>query len=216
MDRTIDPLVSTDWLEACLDGVAEPGLVVVDIREPRLYDAGHIPGSILIPFSPMSDWAVSDDDLLMELPPDEDLCRLLDDHGITSSSAVVLVGTVEPAPAPPYALSDAPRVAATLFHVGVANVAILEGGYPKWQAERRPSTSGVPTGDDAPAAGGAGMGHSDCSELGAAGIFVSTHYVKDRLGPAVLIDGRIPPILGVTLAPRRSGRAHPTVGRSAP
>ena len=75
-------------------------LVIIDIREPRLYEASHIPGSISIPFSPMSDWAVSDDELLMELPPDEDLFGLLGDWGIGPDSTVVLVGTVEPRPRP--------------------------------------------------------------------------------------------------------------------
>ena len=70
-------MVSGAWLEARLGETADVELTIIDIREPRLYEAGHIPGSISIPFSPMSDWAVSDDELLMELPPDDDLFALL-------------------------------------------------------------------------------------------------------------------------------------------
>jgi thiosulfate/3-mercaptopyruvate sulfurtransferase len=191
MVRTIDPLVSTEWLEARLPGSAgggtgEPsGLVLIDIREPHLFEAGHIPGSISVPFSPVSDWATSDDELLMELPPDEELLRLIEDHGLSAGYQVVLIGTLEPPPAPPYALSDAPRVAATLFYAGVQDVAILEGGYPKWAAERRATATGAASAPSGPA------GASYRGPL-AKDMFVSTDYVEKHLRSAVLLDGRDP------------------------
>ena len=177
------------------------GLVIVDIREPRLYEAGHIPGSISIPFSPMSDWAVSDDELLMELPPDEDLFALLGDWGIGPDSTVVLVGTVEPRPAPPYALSDAPRVAATLFHAGVADV-------------------GDPGRRLSPVGGGRKAGHDARSQpsaprryTGAADqeMFVSTEYVKAHLGRsrARRWPGRRPVLRRHSLPLRGGRRPHP-------
>ncbi len=219
MARTIEPLVSTAWLEAHLGDTAPTegsapgatgpdagGLVIVDIREPRLYEAGHIPGSISIPFSPMSDWAVSDDELLMELPPDEDLFRLLGDWGIGLDSTVVLVGTVEPGPAPPYALSDAPRVAATLFYAGVADVGILDGGYPRWAAEGRPATIEVPVVVSRRYAG------SPDKEM-----FVSTEYVKAHVGDAVLVDGRdADQYFGVTSCPFAGVGGHIPTARSLP
>jgi thiosulfate/3-mercaptopyruvate sulfurtransferase len=219
MVRTIDPLVSTAWLQAHLcdaaaaagsargaTGPGAGGLVIIDIREPRLYAAGHVPGSISIPFSPMSDWAVSDDDLLMELPPDEDLFRLLGDWGIGPDSTVVLVGTVEPRPAPPYALSDAPRVAATLFHAGVADVGILDGGYPRWAAEGSPVTSEVSAAPSRRFAGAV-----------AEKTFVSTEYVKAHLGEAVLVDGReADQYFGVTPCPFAGVGGHIPTARSLP
>jgi thiosulfate/3-mercaptopyruvate sulfurtransferase len=181
-------------------------LVIVDIREPRLYEAGHVPGSLSIPFSPMSDWALSDDDLLMELPPDEDLFRLLGDWGIRPDSAVVLIGTIEPPPAPPYALSDAPRVAATLFHAGVWDVAILDGGYPRWSAEGRPSAIAVPAVTPGLYAG------RPANE-----IFVSTEYVKAHLGRVVLLDGRdADQFFGVTACPFAGVGGHIPTARSLP
>jgi len=219
MARTIEPLVSAAWLEAHLgdtapaagsapgaSGSGAGGLVIVDIREPRLYEAGHVPGSISIPFGPMSDWAVSDDELLMELPPDGDLFRLLGDWGLAPDSAVVLVGTVEPGPAPPYALSDAPRVAATLFQAGVTDVGILNGGYPQWAREGRPATS------DAPAVVPhryAGSADKD--------MFVSTEYVKAHLGDALLVDGRdADEYFGVTPCPFAGVGGHIPTARSLP
>lgn len=219
MARTIEPLVSAAWLEAYLDGSASAagsapgatgpsagGVVIVDIREPRLYEAGHIRGSISIPFSPMSDWAVSDDELLMELPPDEDLFRLVSDWGIGPDSAVVLVGTVELRPAPPYALSDAPRVAATLFYAGVMDVGILDGGYPRWAAEGRPAASAVPAVVPRHYAGSADKE-----------MFVSTEYVKAHLGQAVLVDGRdADQYFGVTPCPFAGVGGHIPTARSLP
>jgi thiosulfate/3-mercaptopyruvate sulfurtransferase len=216
MNRSIDPLVSTDWLAAHLGGGEEPDLVVIDIREPRFYEAGHIRGSISIPFSPMSDWAVSDDELLMELPPDEDLFRLLTEWGIAQSSTVVLVGTVEPPPAPPYAVSDAPRVAATLFYAGIADVAILEGGYPKWQAEGRPSTPEIPA-RRVPGSEKTGQANADVRGPVATEMFVSTEYVKAHLGRAVLIDGRDPDqYFGVNPCPFAGVGGHIPTARLLP
>jgi thiosulfate/3-mercaptopyruvate sulfurtransferase len=211
--RTIEPLVSTAWLHARLaedpaagDLSAAGDLTVVDLREPHLYAAGHIPGSVSIPFSPMSDWAVSDDELLMELPPDDDLLELLGAWDIGPDSAVVLVGTVEPPPAPPYSLSDAPRVAATLFYAGVMNAAVLDGGYPRWAAECRSATTAVPVVVSRPWQGAV-----------ASGMFVSTEYVKDHIGTAVLVDGRDPDqYFGVVPCPFAGVGGHIPTARSLP
>jgi thiosulfate/3-mercaptopyruvate sulfurtransferase len=209
MARTIEPLVSAAWLEAHLgDTRASRGarMVVVDIREPHLYEAGHIPGSVSIPFSPMSDWAISDDELLMELPRDTDLLGLLGRWGIGSDSTVVLVGTLEPPPAPPYALSDAPRVAATLFYAGVADVAILNGGFPRWVAEGRPVAAAVPVVTLREHAGPVDKE-----------MFVSTEYVKAHLGEALLLDGRdTDQYFGVTPCPFAGVGGHIATARSLP
>lgn len=203
MDRTIDPLVSTEWLEA---RTHDSGLVVVDIREPHLYAAGHIPGSISIPFSPVSEWATSSDELLLELPPVEDLFASLSGHGIAQDSQVLLVGTVEPPPAPPYALSDAPRVAATLFYAGTPDVAILDGGYPKWVRESRPVTTEVPA-----------VVPSVYSAAVAPDMFVSTDYVRARINQVVLLDGRDPDqFFGVNPCPFAGVGGHIPTARSFP
>jgi thiosulfate/3-mercaptopyruvate sulfurtransferase len=215
MARTIEPLISTAWLEAHLgdklSAAVAPApsagaLLIVDIRETRLYEAGHIPGSVSIPFSPMSDWALSDDELLMELPPDEDLFDLLGRWGIGPDSTVVLVGTVEPGPAPRYALADAPRVAATLAHAGVANVGILDGGFPRWASEGRPVTLEVPAAAPRPFLGAAD------NEM-----FVTTDYVRAHLGRAALVDGRdADQYFGVTACPFAGVGGHIPTAQSLP
>ena len=45
--RTIDPIVSTEWLAANSNS---PKLVILDVRSPDEYKAGHIAGSISAPF----------------------------------------------------------------------------------------------------------------------------------------------------------------------
>ncbi len=209
--RTIQPVVSSAWLEA-RSGITDPAAcgaarpVIVDLREPHLYAGGHIPGSISIPFSPMSDWAVSDDELLMELPPAEDLFAVAGAWGITPDSTVVLVGTLEPAPAPPYALADAPRVAATLLYLGVRDVAVLDGGFPRWAAEGRPVSTDVPAVTPSPWTGPV-----------AADMFVSTEYVKARLGRARLLDGRdTDQFFGVAACPFAGVGGHIPTARSLP
>ncbi len=211
MTRTIQPVVSCAWLEAQLGApdaaagaVALP--VIVDLREPHLYDAGHVPGSISIPFSPMSDWAVSDDELLMELPSAEDLFAVAGAWGIGPDSTVVLVGTLEPPPAPAYALADAPRVAATLRYLGVHDVAVLDGGFPRWAAEGRPVSTDVPVVAPSPWAGPV-----------ATDMFVSTEYVKAHLGRVRLLDGRdADQFFGAAVCPFAGVGGHIPTARSLP
>jgi thiosulfate/3-mercaptopyruvate sulfurtransferase len=182
MERTIAPLVSTEWLAAQLAaaGPAAPRhLTIVDIREPHLYAAGHVPGSISIPFSPVSDWATSDDELMLELPDAAELSGVLGGVGLTSDSKVVIVGTLDTPPAPPYSLADATRVAFTLCWAGIKNAAVLDGAYPKWVREGRETTGEVPSVE--PRAYRAQL---------APDMVISTDYVEDHVGVSIILDGR--------------------------
>ncbi len=209
MTRTIDPLVSTEWLAARLratDAEAASRPAVIDIREPHHYAAGHIPGSISVPFSPVSDWATSDDELMLELPDADELFDVLGSCGLGADSRVVIVGTVEKPPAPPFALSDANRVAATLFWAGVKNGAVLDGAYPKWVAEGREITTEVPT--VTPVA---------YSNNVATDLVVSTEYVKEHIGKSVIVDGRDPDeYSGVKVDPFAGSVGHIPSARSLP
>ena len=75
--------------------------------------------------------------LWMEVPEEGALLTTIGNAGITGDSLVVVVGrTVDPFA--PYAVADAARVAITLQYAGVENVALLNGGYDKWAAEKKP------------------------------------------------------------------------------
>lgn len=176
--RSIDPFVSSSWLAANLE---RPGLVVLDLRSASDYAAGHIAKAVSVPFGPNSAWAKSSD-LTMERPSDEDLAALIGASGITADSSVVLVGG-RAATAPTYPLVDTTRVAATLIDAGLRDVAILQGGHAAWVEAGLP-TSTEPFNEEPVAyilpAGGS--------------VFVSTEYVEESVGTAVIADTRSPEV----------------------
>jgi|ADurb_Val_01_Slu_FD_contig_61_986267_length_2316_multi_3_in_0_out_0_1 thiosulfate/3-mercaptopyruvate sulfurtransferase len=126
--RDIAPFESTGWLEKNLKN---PKVVVVDVRKPEEYAAGHIPGAVNVFYG---SWAIKKGDLLNELPVDDDLRDVITSAGIEPSSWVVVTGKNAAVPD----RWDSTRVAFTLKYAGVENVAILDGGYDKWVAEKKP------------------------------------------------------------------------------
>jgi thiosulfate/3-mercaptopyruvate sulfurtransferase len=183
--RKIEPIVSTDWLSA---NRHLKNLVIIDIRSPDAYAAGHIPGSINEPFvtgfnpctGPTSNWIIGSKDCLwLELPDANDLMGTIGNLGITADSRVVIVTAPNPKEPPYFGLANATRVADTLIYAGVANVAILDGGYPKWAAEERPTNKEVPA--LSPVTYQAAVNEA---------MFVSINDVKKRLSDAIIIDAR--------------------------
>jgi thiosulfate/3-mercaptopyruvate sulfurtransferase len=202
--RSIAPLVSTEWLAARLDDSKAP--TIIDIRFAEEYAAGHIPRACSAPFSLVSGWAESDDKLTLEVPADDDLFGLIGGCGLTPASQVVVVGRLEGAGGPPYPLADAARVATTLVYAGVENVAILEGAHAKWAGEGRPLSVDVPRVEPV-----AFQGAPD------RGMWVSTEYVKQRLGSAIIVDSRDPDqYFGVSIDPFADMRGHIPNARSLP
>lgn len=210
MMRSLPPVVSTEWLAARLTAPGGPPAsgepVILDIRFAEEYEAGHIPGAVTAPFAIVSEWSDCTDDLLLELPPAVELFKALGDHGLTTDSTVVVVGRVEEPPAPPYPLADAVRVAVTLMWAGIEDVAVLAGGHAKWEAEGRPVTTCVPD-----------ITHTSYSAGVKDGMFVSTEYVKDRIGRVVLLDARDPDqYFGASIDPFADMRGHIPTARSLP
>ena len=120
-------VVSGDWLES-QRGTSD--LIVVDIRPAGDFAAGQVPGSVNLPFDPAdSIWAVTRDQLLLEVPDATTLSANLGKAGIGRGSQVVVVTAVGQ---PPYPQAAAARVAVTLRHAGVTAVSVLDGGYPAW------------------------------------------------------------------------------------
>ena len=183
--RAIEPVVSTDWLAANQNS---KDLVVIDIRGPDAYAAGHIPGSINEPFvtafdpctGPTSKWiSGSKDCLWLQLPDPDALLGTVGQLGISGDSRVVIVTAPNPKEPPYFGLANATRVADTLIYAGVKNVAILNGGYPKWAAEKRPVSKQAPA--PSPTAYQAAVNEA---------MFVPTTYVQKRTADVVIIDAR--------------------------
>lgn len=122
--REIDAIVTTDWLAANIYN----GLKIIDLRSPQAYDSGHISTAIN---SPADGWWVLRDELLLELPEEGDLRSKIGQLGINPGTHVVLANTA----LNDYDRAQTNRVAWTLIYAGIANVAILDGGYTKWVTE---------------------------------------------------------------------------------
>lgn len=125
--RGIDPVVSAEWLEANLGNV-----VIVDMRKIDDYKAGHVPGavSLLGLYVPMSG-------LSNEVPDADELSELLAEAGIDAKSKVVVVETDGAR------FAWATRAAWTLVYAGVADVAVLDGGFAAWTKANKRVTTGL-------------------------------------------------------------------------
>lgn len=202
--RPIDPIVSTDWLAA---NRGMENLVTVDVRSANDYGSGHIPNSINVPFSvPVSAWIVMKDELLLELPEPAALFNTIGTCGITPSSLVVIVSATATSPNPPYPLADATRVADTLIYAGVKNVAILDGGFPKWAKEGKPTTSEVPK-----VKSGTYQGKTSKA------MFVSKEYVRKQRGKAIIVDARDADVyIGMAMEPFANKAGHIPSARCLP
>ena len=207
---TIDPVVSTDWLSA-----HSAEVVILDIRNAVDYGAGHIPGSINEPFitgfdpctGPSSNWIIGRSDCVwLELPKKEDLFKTIGNLGITKYSLVVIVTATNPGEPPYYGLSAATRVADTLIYAGVKNVAILDGGYPKWVTEGKPTNTDIPN-----------VSPITYNSRVYEEMFVSIAYVRKHIHSAAIIDARDADVyFGVVIEPFAPKAGHIPNARSLP
>lgn len=170
--RDIEPIVSTEWLEKNLP---KPKLVIVDIRKPEDYAAGHIPGAINVFYN---SWAVKRGALDNQIPDDDDLADLLSSAGIQPDSVVVVAGLTETGPD----RVNTTRVAWTLKYAGVENVAVLDGGYNKWSNREKRALTKVP---DKPRV----MPYRGKFNKA---VLATKEYVMSQMGKAVIVDVREP------------------------
>lgn len=169
--QVLDPIVTTDWLEKNL---ANPKLVMLDLRKVEEYKAGHIPGAVN---SFYGTWAIKKGELLHELPPPDDLADAIGGAGIGPDSWVVLIGKN----AELIDRFDMTRVAWTLKYMGVDRVAILDGGQDKWVKEKKALSQDMVR----PRA------KSFKAKMNK-GLFVPRTYLADSLGKALIVDVRGP------------------------
>ena len=126
-------LVSTEWLHAHLK---DPDLRILDGsyylpqmgRDPRAeYDAAHIPNAR---FFDIDDVADHGSDLPHMVPPVEKFMSRMRAMGVGDGHQVVVYDGM--------GLFSAARVWWLFKLMGQNNIAVLDGGLPKWQAEGRP------------------------------------------------------------------------------
>ena len=125
-------LVSTDWLAQHLK---DPDLRILDAswylpdagRDPKAeYDAAHIPGARFFDIDDISD---ARSDLPHMAPPVEKFMSRMRAMGVGDGHQVVVYDGA--------GIMSAPRVWWLFRLMGHENVAVLDGGFPKWQAEGR-------------------------------------------------------------------------------
>jgi thiosulfate/3-mercaptopyruvate sulfurtransferase len=128
-----EALVTTGWLAAHL---SDPHVRVLDasFKQPGVtptaredYDSGHIPGAV---FFDIDDVAEPGTTLPHMIPSAERFAQKMAERGIGNDDRVVVYDTV--------GLSSAGRAWWMLRLYGHDNVALLDGGLPKWKAEGRP------------------------------------------------------------------------------
>jgi len=128
-----DMLVSTDWLA---NHLTDPDIVILHVSANRTaYDAGHIPGAR---FVAQPDIAITRDGIPNELPPTENLTKLLEAAGVSDNQRVIVYSDTTVLPAT--------RTYFTLDYLGHGDkTALLDGGLSKWRSEGRTLTTDVPT-----------------------------------------------------------------------
>ena len=169
--RSIDPIVSTEWLQNNLNNA---NLVIVDVRKVEEYKAGQIPGAVNVVYGT---WAVKKGDLLNELPAVDDLADAIGSAGIDQNSLVVIVGKTDKVPDQ----FDMTRVAWTLKYLGVPNVAILSGGQNQWLKESKPVLQDMTRPKEKEFAASVNKG-----------LFVDKASLAGKIGKALVIDTRAP------------------------
>jgi thiosulfate/3-mercaptopyruvate sulfurtransferase len=135
-----DALVSTEWLAAHL-GDARIRVVDSSFKLPGItptaredYVRGHIPGAV---FFDVDDIAEPGTSLPHMVPPPELFARKIEALGIGDDDRVIVYDTA--------GLSSAGRAWWMLRLFGHHNVALLDGGLPKWKAEGRPVETAAPS-----------------------------------------------------------------------
>src|SRR3954462_3176810 len=136
-DAASPHLVTTDWLA---ERLGAPGIVVVDGsyylptagRDPRAeYLAAHVPGAVFFDIEEIADKST---DLPHMLPGPDQFGDAVGKLGIAKDDTIVVYDSL--------GLMSVPRVWWTFRIFGTKTAFILDGGLPKWKAEKRPLEAG--------------------------------------------------------------------------
>jgi len=157
-DARPEYLVSTDWLA---DHLGDPDVRVLDVTarltaqlvnraKEACFDVGHVPGSQSFDVADRAG-VLSDPtrSLPWMWPTPEQFIQTMHDHGVGPGTQVVLVART-PRPGIDSGTMWCTRAWWTMHHMGV-DVAVLDGGLERWEAEGRPmTTEGTPVPDVSP------------------------------------------------------------------
>ncbi len=122
-------LVSARQLEKELaTSQARSGILVVDVRSPKAYRSGHIPGAVNLPLAELQHSVTLSNGRVSPaiVKPAGEIVGPLRRAGINEGSHIVLYDGGE--------TYDATRVWWMLDYYGVPHIAVLDGGLPAWRS----------------------------------------------------------------------------------
>lgn len=134
-----EALVSTEWLA---EHLTDPHVRVLDssFKQPGVkptsredYDSGHIPGAVYFDIDDVAEPGTS---LPHMIPSAERFAEKMAERGIANDDKVIVYDA--------NGLSSAGRAWWLLRLFGHDNVALLDGGLPKWKSEGRPLETATP------------------------------------------------------------------------
>lgn len=147
-------LVTAQWLKDHLD---DPEVLVVDTRGAPDFEESHIPGAINLPSGALFDPEAAGSQMLAT----EKLAQRLGAAGIDNERHLILYDAS--------GLVPSAKVFWVLEHLARSRVALLNGGFPGWTAQRLPTTQGPepvpPTTFHAPASSQAVNNVADASDV---------------------------------------------------
>jgi thiosulfate/3-mercaptopyruvate sulfurtransferase len=121
-------LVETGWVE---QHRAAPDVRIVDMRAEKAYMEGHIPGAVRVEERPLR----NPEERFTYLPKPEVFAGMMQKAGIGNNTNVVLYD------------DEGGKMAARLWYVlnafGHRRICLLNGGWQKWTAEKRPVSAEV-------------------------------------------------------------------------
>jgi thiosulfate/3-mercaptopyruvate sulfurtransferase len=135
----MDDLVSTEWLQENLGArdlrvIDATFFLPTDKRDARAeYEAEHIPGAVFLDLKDVADPANPAPHMV---PPEHLFASRMRSLGLGDGNRFVVYDNSP--------LHSAARLWWMLKRFGARHVAVLDGGLPKWKAERRPLESGRP------------------------------------------------------------------------
>ena len=121
--------VTTEWLAEHMD---DPNVQIVDCDLPELYEKGHIPGSV----NPIDHYYKTSLEDRRHIQGPEQFAETFRDLGISDDTLVV--GYDRSGSLYPF------RLAWSLHYYRHLNVKVLDGGFQKWEAEGRATTTEKP------------------------------------------------------------------------
>jgi thiosulfate/3-mercaptopyruvate sulfurtransferase len=158
----------------------DPATIVIAVGNSEDdFIAGHIPGARFVRYD---DIAINADGLSSELPPVEQLRKLLSAVGIGDKSKIVIYGTA----------ITAARMFFTLDYIGHPNAKVLNGGLNAWKANGGAVEIGPPSREALRGTGTAAVAIVTLTPKPQPDRVVSADWIKERLSSSkmTLLDAR--------------------------